>query len=330
FQNYRPDVLESFKKLVATGYVEILAETYYQSFSYLYSTKEFQRQVIKHSALVKEVFNTMPVVFRNTDLLYDNKLSRLIADLGYSGILCEGLQSILYGRTINRLYAAPDNGDFGVLLRNPSLSNDIAFYFNDNNWSEHPLTAKKFAGWLHALPENTEVVNLFFDYETFGVHKKKESGIFDFLQSLPSFVLDNKNFRFSTPTEAIHDYYPRDIYDVPQTISWKGRFEKNNELNGDLLQNKTLKKIYSLENMAIGCNNECVLDTWGRLQASDHLRFYFGEMDGVKKQETLPIVKATTQSFDNILTDFEINLIKVNIEKNKKKARLNLPAFILY
>ena len=39
FQKYRPDVISSFKKLVATGCVEILAETHYHSLSFLQSRK---------------------------------------------------------------------------------------------------------------------------------------------------------------------------------------------------------------------------------------------------------------------------------------------------
>ena len=53
FQQYRPDVIRSFKKLAATGCVEFLAETYYHSLSSLYSPAEFQRQVSKHAELYK-------------------------------------------------------------------------------------------------------------------------------------------------------------------------------------------------------------------------------------------------------------------------------------
>ncbi len=40
---YRPDVIASFQQLVNTGAVEILAETYYNSLSFLYSKNEFNR-----------------------------------------------------------------------------------------------------------------------------------------------------------------------------------------------------------------------------------------------------------------------------------------------
>ncbi len=48
FMLYRPDVLVSFQKLALTNNVEFLAETYYHSLSFLYSPKEFERQIKKH------------------------------------------------------------------------------------------------------------------------------------------------------------------------------------------------------------------------------------------------------------------------------------------
>jgi alpha-amylase len=156
------------------------------------------------------------------------------------------VERILQGRTVNNLYAAPDNGDFGLLLRNTALSDDIAFRFDDANWSEHPLTADKFANWLHAYPVNTDVINLFMDYETFGIHKKQESGIFDFLDALPAAVLANKNFQFSTPSAVLQEYYPTDIYSAAKTISWEDRSDVNCVWCENVMQNNTLKKIYSI------------------------------------------------------------------------------------
>src|SRR4030095_9897141 len=75
---YRPDVVDSFNDLVKTGSVEIFAETYYNSLSFLYSAKEFERQIEKHSMLIQEVFNVKPAVFRNAELIYNNDVGRHI------------------------------------------------------------------------------------------------------------------------------------------------------------------------------------------------------------------------------------------------------------
>ncbi len=69
--------------------------------------------------------------------------------------------------------------------------------------------------------ENICNVNLFMDYETFGIHKKADTGIFQFVSHLPSAVLANEKWKFVTPSEALENCYPKDIYDVPKTISWE-------------------------------------------------------------------------------------------------------------
>jgi len=323
-QQYRMDVIASFKELVQTGCVEILAETYNNSLAWLHSKKEFATQVEKHSALVKELFDAVPVVFRNTELIYNNDLAELVADAGYKGILCEGLSRILKGRTANQTYAAPGNGDFGVLLRNVELSDDIAFRFGETGWSQHPLTAQKFAEWIHGhTSDDTCNINLFFDYETFGIHKKTNTGIFEFLEHLPGELLANPDFYFKTPTEALYSCYPKDIYDVPEIISWE---DKNNDCclwGENIMQHNTIRKIYSLENMVLKSGDEKMISTWRKLQTVDY--FYYMSAHQRCEGDTYHLLnpfncsKEAFRTYSNILTDFEISLIKSCISENPHK-----------
>lgn len=319
-QEYRPDVIASFQQIIATGCAEILAETYYHSVSYLYSQREFYRQISLHAGLVKKVFGVVPKVFRNTELIYDNQLAQWLAGEGFRGVICEGTEKILQGRSPNCLYAAPDNGDFGLLLRNARLSDDIAFRFNDTNWSEHPLTAAKFSEWLHAHPADTAVINILLDYETFGLHKTKDSGIFEFLESLPAAVLARDRFTFSTPSAALEDHYPRDIYNVPQAISWEDKSIAGSCWQENVMQNNTLKKIYSLQRMVMNSDCEQSITTWGRLQAADY--FYYMAKEGGKGSwgynNPFPSAEEAFRNYSNIVTDFEISLIRKGIEKQKK------------
>ena len=59
-EQYAPDVLESFQKLVATGRVEVLSETYAHSLASLNNPDEFKRQVTAHKHKMKEVFGVTP------------------------------------------------------------------------------------------------------------------------------------------------------------------------------------------------------------------------------------------------------------------------------
>jgi alpha-amylase len=321
FMRYRPDVIDSFKKLAATGCVEFLAETYYHSLSSLYSPAEFQRQIIQHDELIHELFEIKPTVFRNTELIHNNRIASLVGELGFKGILCEGVERILQGRNCNQLYAVPGNTELVLLLRNVTLSDDIAFRFGDPNWSEHPLTAEKFAGWLHQHPANTEAINLFMDYETFGIHKQEESGVFEFLESLPAAVLTNKEFIFSTPTEVLEQKYPRDIYDVTKTISWEDRSNATCVWCENVMQNNTLKKIYSIEKLVSQSADERAISIWGRLQSADY--FYYMAEDSRQQKagkyfNPYATPREVFQHYTNIVADFEISLIRKEIEAKKK------------
>lgn len=315
---YRPDVIASFQKLISTGCIELLAETYYNSLSFLYSKKEFNRQLEKHSQLLHRLFGIVPAVFRNTELIYNDQLASHISGLGYKGILCEGMDKILRGKTPNRLYASPGNGDFALLLRNPRLSDDIAFRFGDNAWSEYPLTAGKFAEWVHSHPDDSEVINLFMDYETFGIHKESTTGIFEFLNALPAEVLKNDSFIFNTPTNVINDYYPRDLYQVPEIISWDDHSAACCMWSENTRQNNTLKKIYQLEKLVRQSEDDKLLQAWGRFQAADYI--YFMSDNNRNSCSYLNPFKSPQQVYDyfrSALVDMEITLINEQIRKNK-------------
>jgi alpha-amylase len=326
-QEFRPDVVRSFRQLAKTGCVEFYAETYYNSLSWIHSKNEFELQIKKHHGLIQDIFNMEPVVFRNTELLYDNELAKFISSLNYRGILCEGLERILNGRTPNQTYAAPGNGDFGLLLRNARMSDDIAFRYDDMSWNEQPLTAEKYAGWLHNQEQNTCNVNLFFDYETFGIHKKKNTGIFEFLNQLPSAVLANENWIFVTPSQALENCYPKDIYDVPLTISFEDKGKGSCVDSENMMQNNTLKKIFSIGKMVHECNIPGALECWGRLQGADH--FYYMCNDGRDANDTYRMLnpfgtaKDAYENYKNAVTDFEIKLIQKGLDEIKNRSSVN-------
>lgn len=220
FELYRPDVLKSFQALAKTGCVEFLAETYHHSLSYLYSKDEFIRQIELHNVKIKEHFNQVPTIFRNTELIYNNKIANFISDLGYKGIICEGLDPILGHRSPNYILHPPNNPSIKCLLKNYKLSDDIAFRFSNQVWEECPLNAPKFANWVHQIANNGDAVNLFMDYETFGEHQWPETGIFEFIKYIPGEILKHPDFDFKTPSEVIRTYESKGQYDVHALSSW--------------------------------------------------------------------------------------------------------------
>ena len=184
FRLYAPEVLESFRKLAETGMVEFLAETESHSLASLKSRSEFERQVNVHRSMIKEFLGVDATSFRNTELIYSDQIGSWVADMGFKSVLTEGAKHVLGWKSPNFLYCNAINPRLKVLLRNFVLSDDIAFRFSNKSWNEWPLTADKYALWLNKLAPKSEILNVFIDYETFGEHNKKDTGIFDFLYHL--------------------------------------------------------------------------------------------------------------------------------------------------
>jgi len=252
FEKHRPDVLESFIELSKT---------------------EFVRQVEKHKKKIKQHFDQTPTVFRNTELIYNNDLANFVQKMGYKGILSEGLDWILNGRSPHFVYSAPNNRNMHILLKNFKLSDDIAFRFSNASWPEYPLTATKYAKWIHHYQASADCINLFMDYETFGEHQWQETGIFQFLEHLPAEVLKNKSFDFKTPSEVIDTYKVKGIYDVHHSISWADTERDLSAWLSNPMQAETLSKVYAMEDEVLMTNDKKLLEKWSRMQISDH--FYY-------------------------------------------------------
>ena len=268
FRKFRPDVLESFQELVSTGGVELLAETYYHSLSFVYSDKEFQRQVDMHLDLMEECFSVRPKVFRNSELIYNNAIVAKAETLGFEGVLAEGTPTFTGDRSPNYAYRAPDTARIKTLLRNHTLSNDLAFRFSDPAWGGYPLTWEKFTDWIGESPG--DIVNLFMDYESIGEHQKEEQGIYEFWRKVPE-VLTESGSQWVTPAEAVSIYPAKEEYDCAKVTSWADAERDLSAWTGNAMQKEALAAIHALEEAAIATGDSELLSTWGRLQSSDHL-----------------------------------------------------------
>jgi len=268
-----PEALATFQELAQTGCVEFLAETYYHSLCFLYSRQEFEEQVRMHSEAIERLFGCRPSVFRNTELVYNNDLAHFVEQMGFKGVLAEGLDKLLKQRSPNFLYHAPCSEAIAVLLKNYRLSDDIAFRFSNRHWPEWPLTANKFARWIDGVNGNGHTVNLFLDYETLGEHQWADSGIFDFLRHLPEEVFKHPDNGFKTPSEVIDAYPVAGEYDVPHMISWADTERDLSAWLGNAMQSNALHELYRLENEVKEADDAKLLNDWRRLQTSDHLYY---------------------------------------------------------
>ena len=312
FRLYAPEVLESFKKLADTGSVEFLSETYAHSLSSLKGRDEFERQVSAHDQLIKENFGQEPTVFRNTELIYSDEIGAMVADMGFKAMLTEGAKHVLGWKSPNYLYCNAINPKLKLLLKNFKLSDDIAFRFSNQGWPEYPLTADKYVDWLNQTPENEEVINLFMDYETFGEHQWKETGIFDFLEALPKSVFKNSPFTFSTPSEVAKKLQVVSAVNVPNPISWADEERDLTAWLGNEMQNEAFNKLYSLGDKVYASDDEGIKQDYAYLQVSDH--FYYMSTKFFSDGEVHSYFNPYDTPYDafinymNVLSDFEIRV----------------------
>ena len=68
--------------------------------------------------------------------------------------------------------------------------------------------------WIAALPEEEQIVNLYFSMDTFGSFLPASTGIFQFMKALPRFAAE-RNIAFSTPSEAAARLKPVGELSVP-------------------------------------------------------------------------------------------------------------------
>ena len=271
---HTPEVIRSFQELAQTGQVEFLAETYSHSLASLSEdTDEFELQVKRHSAAIKELFGKKPVTFRNTSLIYSDKIGKRVADLGFKTMLTDGAKHVLGWKSPNFVYKNALDENLNLLLKNSKLSDDIAIRFSDKNWSEYPLTSEKYVDWVSHSLQDTEVLNLFMNYEVIGHYNRAESGIFDFLRYFIQQIAENPNYQFLLPKEVTKKHTAKDILPVPYPISWTDEERDITSWLGNELQKEAFTELFKIQPLVKKKKNAELNEDYSRLQASEH--FYF-------------------------------------------------------
>jgi alpha-amylase len=323
FEAYSPEVIQSFRDLAATGSVEFLCETYFHSLACMMPGHEFEMQVLKHTEAIDRLFGVRPSVFRNTELIYDNEIGRRVSMLGFNGIFTDGISSILNGRTPHQLFAHPEEKSFRIFLRNYQLSDDIAFRFTQPG---NPLTVEKYLSWLEGVPAHENLVTLALDYETFGEHQKKETGIFTFLENLLSNLAVHKTYRMVTPSEAITRVKATEVLSVKKPISWADYERDLSAWLGNDMQRDAFDQLVALEKDIRFVEDAALSKLWRYLQTSDHF-YYMSTKDGTDggvHSYFSPYASPYEAfvNYMNIITDFslQVNIRKASILKKRKTS----------
>ncbi len=267
FEQYAPEVIDSFKELAATGCVEFLAEPYAHSLSSVYDADEFSRQVKMHSDKILALFGKKPSTFFNAELIYSDEIAEMVSKLGFKTMMMDEAKHIMGWKSPNYVYNHAYISKLKLLVRNSKLSDDLAFRFTNL-----ALTAEKFITWISSFPENENVINLGMGYETFGSTQASNTGIFEFLKALPYHAME-KQMSFVLPSEISKKAESAGALSVPFPISWVGNDKDLTPWTGNDLQQEALNKLYAVGERVRLCNDKALILDWLILQSTDHFRY---------------------------------------------------------
>ncbi len=269
-EKWAPELIEQIRRMVETGQTEIVGETYYHSLAFFYNKQEFEAQVEMHRDKIKELFGKAPKVFRNTELAYNDELAKWADNKGYKAILAEGWGKILGWRSPNHLYRPFGCKNIKLLLKNYHLSDDIAFRFSNRAWEEWPLTVPKYINWLNMDSLRGNLINLFMDFETFGEHQWKDTGIFDFMSHFIDKWLAEYENVFITTSEACELFDSRDEISMPETVTWADTERDLSAWCSNSMQQSAAEALYEMREEILMSGDEKLITDWRNLTTSDH------------------------------------------------------------
>ena len=335
-EQYQPEVIETLARLYDAGrannQVEFLQETYYHSLVSLYADPEkteFKEQVSLHRRKMNDLFGIKPTAFRNTELMYNNEIANVVADMGFEAMLCEQRDDMFTPKddqaiSPNAVFRAKGRRGRGrrlmVLPRNRNLSDDVAFRF-----PQVGLAPEQYAEYLGKI--DGEAVLLGYDYEHIGEHIWADKGIFEFWKALPKALAEHPGVVMANPTEVAKCFQKTDcpILDIHPlaTSSWADVKRDTKGWLGSYTQHKLFRAIEHLE-PEVRRAGRSLLNQYRYLTTSDHL-YYLHEGQGADRVvheyfSPYGALSAATYVLTHTVSDLIQSVKSFNIIKGTEKT----------
>ena len=309
--------------------VELLSGTQFHSLASLYPAyrNEFVEQVKAHREYVKKFFNVDAKVFANTGYIYNDAVGKSVEEMGFEGLLTEGVGRVLGERPPNYVYCSRGANGLKILFRHHRLTDDISIRFFQRNWSEYPLTAEKYANWLSST--GGDVITIALNIETLREDQPSFKGILEFLKHLPIETARRGNLEWATPLEALRGCPASAVILIPETetISWAGEKKDTAFWLSNAMQRISFDRMASLKPYVNEVNDNGITKIWRLLQQSDHIEYMVMEKEelGGDHLSYNPYSSPAEAYavFDSIFTDFEGKV--ATIVQRMRRAKVQPP-----
>ena len=273
-EQYGSEVIDLLQQLAETGCVEFLSS--------LVNTDCFVSETKRQMKKMKVLFGHTPKVLRNSSLLYDDEIGAIAAGMGFKGMMVEGAKHIMGWRSPHYVYSCAQDSRLSLLMRDYKLSDDISLRFSDSSWSEYPLMADKYMGWINSLPEGEEVINIMMELSALGIYQPLSSNILEFIKALPN-VAQQMGIKFATPSEVVSKNKPVGPLEVIYPVSWNDEERDTSSVLGNGMQREAFAKLYDekVVGRILACRNRRIQQDWDRLQATENFRFMTTKNNGM-------------------------------------------------
>ncbi len=252
-QQWDPQLLDLFRELVAEDNVELVGVEPYHSFLFLLDISTFVQRMRWMADEMERIFGKRPTITDTTEMSMSSLLYNALDTAGFRGALLDGRTWVMDWRESTHLYHASDEEPFPpdagqktapaatsrrtrrlapgddrvnppyLLARHLQLSDDVGYRFTDRSWSNYPLFVETYADWI--AQARGDFVFLGWDFETFGEHHRRDSGIFEFMRALPG-ALAGRGITTQTPSTLIERYSATgQVYHLPLSMypsTWAG------------------------------------------------------------------------------------------------------------
>lgn len=321
FLIYVPELFTSFRKLADTGNVEFTGNTASHSIvSLADKKKEFIESIKLNEQRTEYYFGQKPTLFVNTDLLFNNLISKTAIKAGYRSILTNGIKRILQWRSPNYLYCSDDPEQIRILFRNEKISNELSDILFNANKVEARKQFEYLFQYINTLPPDEPLLNIYFNYKLLGGSNLQDKQ--RLFRSFVSKIIKSESYCFNLPSQIIEQYAPISKIGTEEPICWNGNFNPA-YYPGNELQKDAIRQLFKLSNKVKASNNSNLKVDWRYLQSSDHFHLMDeNHPDYRNNPRDSVIFKSKYEAYINymnILADFKIRL-KNDLKAEKKKA----------
>jgi alpha-amylase len=108
------------------------------------------------------------------------------------------------------------------------------------------------------------------DFETFGEHQWKDTGIFDFMDTFIDSWLSEYENKFVTVSEAADLEEPAGEISMPETVTWADTERDLSAWLSNSMQSSAMSQIFGMREQVLSTQDGQLIADWRYMTTSDH------------------------------------------------------------